>query len=199
MATDYLSVIRGIQAAGPYNLLGWSFGGLVAHAMATQLQSMGERVSMLALLDSYPFDEKARACSSRDPDREAAIAIGAFDPLQAILERVHGDEQIHSPLEEGDCEAVAEVYRNNVHIMGNYIPRRFTGDILLFVAGEGGAKPSFRSWTPYTNGRIQVYQVDCDHDSMMDALPARGIGEVLARELDKQRRIGQPEHPWRTK
>ena len=35
-------------AVGPYNLLGWSFGGLVAHAMATQLQAMGEEVSILA-------------------------------------------------------------------------------------------------------------------------------------------------------
>ena len=54
MAADYLDVIREVQPAGPYNLLGWSFGGLVAHAMATQLQAMDEEVSLLALLDSYP-------------------------------------------------------------------------------------------------------------------------------------------------
>jgi nonribosomal peptide synthetase DhbF len=201
MATDYLSVIRRIQTVGPYNLLGWSFGGLVAHAMATQLQSMGEQVSTLALLDSYPFDEEGRASGSRDQNSEPATpALGlAHDPLQAILERVHREGYTHLPLEESDYEAITNVYANNARIMRKYSPRRFTGDILLFVANEGDAKPSFRSWTPYVDGRIQVYHVDCDHDSMMDALPARSIGEVLARELDKQRRIDQPGYPWRTK
>ena len=41
-------LIRKVQPAGPYNLLGWSFGGLVAHAIATQLQSMGEECAACA-------------------------------------------------------------------------------------------------------------------------------------------------------
>ncbi len=61
MAEDYLSFIRRIQPHGPYNLLGWSFGGLVAHAIATQLQSMGEEVALLALLDSYRYSARRRA------------------------------------------------------------------------------------------------------------------------------------------
>jgi thioesterase domain-containing protein len=199
MATDYLSVIRRIQAVGPYNLLGWSFGGLVAHAVATQLQSMGEQVSTLALLDSYPFDEEGRASISNDRNSEPVTPALAHDPVRAILERVHREGSMHSPIGESDYEAISHVYANDVRIMRKYSPRRFTGDILLFVANEGAAKPSFRAWTPYIDGRIQVYHVDCDHDSMMDALPARSIGEVLARDLDKQRRIDQPGYPWRTK
>jgi thioesterase domain-containing protein len=54
MALDYLSRIREIQPSGPYRLLGWSFGGLVAHAMATRLQDQGEEVDLLVLLDAYP-------------------------------------------------------------------------------------------------------------------------------------------------
>src|SRR5262245_43981798 len=40
MAAEYLNIISKIQRVEQYNLLGWSFGGLVAHAIATQLQSM---------------------------------------------------------------------------------------------------------------------------------------------------------------
>ena len=61
MAADYLDLIRKIQPSGPYNLLGWSFGGLVAHAIATKLQAAGEEVALLALLDSYPCDFAALA------------------------------------------------------------------------------------------------------------------------------------------
>ena len=34
MAEDYVNAIRQIQPQGPYHLLGWSFGGVVAYAMA---------------------------------------------------------------------------------------------------------------------------------------------------------------------
>src|SRR5581483_1008225 len=54
LAAQYVDQIRRIQPFGPYRLLGWSFGGLVAHAMATQLESEGERVDLLAVLDAYP-------------------------------------------------------------------------------------------------------------------------------------------------
>jgi enterobactin synthetase component F len=54
MAADYLDQIRKIQPAGPYHLIGWSLGGLVAHAMASLLQQQGDEIAILALLDSYP-------------------------------------------------------------------------------------------------------------------------------------------------
>ncbi|MFD0392004.1 phosphopantetheine-binding protein [Streptomyces nogalater] len=41
-------------ATGPYRLLGWSFGGLVAQEMAVQLQDAGEEVELLMLLDAFP-------------------------------------------------------------------------------------------------------------------------------------------------
>ncbi|WP_255306048.1 amino acid adenylation domain-containing protein [Streptomyces sp. Wb2n-11] len=61
MAADYVRQIRSVRPAGPYHLLGWSFGGLVAHAMATRLQDEGERVGVLAVLDAYPDNKRAFA------------------------------------------------------------------------------------------------------------------------------------------
>jgi pimeloyl-ACP methyl ester carboxylesterase len=54
MAADYLAHVREVQPSGPYHLLGWSFGGLVAHEMAVQLQRSGERVGLLSVLDAFP-------------------------------------------------------------------------------------------------------------------------------------------------
>ena len=54
MVADYLGQIREIQPAGPYHLLGWSFGGLVAYSLGSHLQLQGEQVPLLVLLDSYP-------------------------------------------------------------------------------------------------------------------------------------------------
>jgi thioesterase domain-containing protein/aryl carrier-like protein len=54
MAADYFVQIRAIQPAGPYHLIGWSFGGVVAQAIATHIQNAGEEVALLAILDGYP-------------------------------------------------------------------------------------------------------------------------------------------------
>jgi thioesterase domain-containing protein len=199
MAADYLAVIRKIQTNGPYNLLGWSFGGLVAHAMATRLQSMDEEVSLLALLDSYPSDR----CSlpkayNEENEREllSAMTDGTLPSLRAGLERI-GHPTL--PLAEQDYEAVKNACENNIRIVGTFAPERFEGDVLLFVAGNSHAEPPIASWKPYVEGCIHVHEISCTHDAIMDAQPAEKIGKVLTNELGKQRTVKQSRAQWRTK
>ncbi|MDB9514491.1 amino acid adenylation domain-containing protein, partial [Kamptonema animale CS-326] len=52
MAAFYIAAVREVQPQGPYFLGGWSFGGLVAFEMAQQLQQSGDRVALLAILDT---------------------------------------------------------------------------------------------------------------------------------------------------
>jgi len=52
MADCYIEALRQVQPHGPYQLGGWSFGGLVAYEMAQQLHQAGEQVSLLAILDT---------------------------------------------------------------------------------------------------------------------------------------------------
>src|SRR5262249_41047034 len=75
MAADYIDQIRVVQPAGPYHLLGWSFGGIVAHAVATELQRHGERIAFLANIDAYPGY----------PTRENAPIMDKQDILTGLL------------------------------------------------------------------------------------------------------------------
>jgi thioesterase domain-containing protein/acyl carrier protein len=52
MAADYIKEIQTIQPDGPYLIVGYSFGGLVAFEIACQLASQGKKVDLLALLDN---------------------------------------------------------------------------------------------------------------------------------------------------
>lgn len=52
MAEQYVSAMRKVQPMGPYHLLGYSFGGIVAYEMARQLLQSGEQVGGLYLIDS---------------------------------------------------------------------------------------------------------------------------------------------------
>jgi thioesterase domain-containing protein len=54
MARYSLDAVRQLQPHGPYLLVGFSLGGLVTLEMAQQLIAEGEKVSLLAMLDTYP-------------------------------------------------------------------------------------------------------------------------------------------------
>ncbi|MBA2930407.1 amino acid adenylation domain-containing protein [Pseudomonas sp. CCUG 57209] len=53
MAIDYSQYIRQQQASGPYHLVGWSLGGTLAVLVAQELESQGQRVEFLGLVDSF--------------------------------------------------------------------------------------------------------------------------------------------------
>jgi thioesterase domain-containing protein len=52
MGQRYLDWIREIQPTGPYFLGGWCFGGLIAYEVAGLLQDAGERIELLAAIES---------------------------------------------------------------------------------------------------------------------------------------------------
>jgi SagB-type dehydrogenase family enzyme len=52
MAAHHITAIKAIQPMGPYQVGGWSFGGLVAFEIAQQLHRAGNPVSLLVLLDT---------------------------------------------------------------------------------------------------------------------------------------------------
>ena len=54
MAEFYLAAIKKFQPRGPYKLIGYSFGGLVALEMAQSMFEVGEEVSLLVLVAAYP-------------------------------------------------------------------------------------------------------------------------------------------------
>ena len=53
LANDYIYYMRLIQPKGPYNLLGWSFGGVLAFEVARQLIARGSIVKNIILIDPF--------------------------------------------------------------------------------------------------------------------------------------------------
>jgi polyketide synthase PksN len=52
MAAYYIDVIRSAQPEGPYDLGGYSFGGVIAYEVARQLQASGQDVDTIVMLDT---------------------------------------------------------------------------------------------------------------------------------------------------
>jgi nonribosomal peptide synthetase DhbF len=196
MCSDYLDQIRVIQPSGPYHLLGWSFGGFVAFGIANRLELQGEQIALLALLDSYPIDQEIppHIPDEQEIIRTALEALG-YDPvnlgeaplrLSSLKELLRCDGHVLSNLEDRHLSAMLEIYRYNVRLAATFVPERFDGDLLIFVATQDKAEPPADAWRPYVRGQIRVHQVASRHERMTEPGPLAQIGQVLAAELEKR-------------
>jgi polyketide synthase PksN len=52
MAAYYIYIIRSVQPEGPYDLGGYSLGGVLAYEVARQLQELGQAAASIVMLDS---------------------------------------------------------------------------------------------------------------------------------------------------
>ncbi|GAA4024768.1 hypothetical protein GCM10022247_56490 [Allokutzneria multivorans] len=197
MVADFAELIRSVQPEGPYHLVGWSFGGNLAHALATHLEDVG----LLAILDAYPAEESKRGQS----DRKALLA-SMFEEYA----KAYGDEGAEVPedeeslrarivdylgrgsselsrLDEQRRSAVLEVMVTNATLALTHEPESYPGDVVLVVAGRSRkdwATPE--SWKSTVDGEIIVHEVDCLHENMMEPGPATEICEILEAGLPQE-------------
>ncbi|MFD7453398.1 amino acid adenylation domain-containing protein [Kitasatospora sp. NPDC059827] len=194
IAGKYLGEMLEIQPAGPYRILGWSFGGLVAHEIAVQLQARGEQVELLADLDGYPG---TGAPAEELPDDRAVLAElleraglpgdGPLDPGTARRRLAEAGNAL-AELDETELVRLLGVIRTHSALGEAHRPGRFQGDLLLFAATRGRTPgdPDEESWRAHVTGRILRHPVDSDHDSMLEPAPAESIGKTLSAALRKE-------------
>jgi thioesterase domain-containing protein len=186
LAVDYVNLIRTIQPFGPYNLLGWSFGGLVAYAIATNFQRDRQEVALLALLDSFPSCAKVMQPSD-DQHRMEMRLPDAKDDLEIILNELQRDGYLPSTLVEHQRQAIRDNMRRSSFLVSAFAPAQYQSDLSLFVAAKSERQPPINRWRRYVKGKIRVYHVDCTHAQMMDPSAALQIGRFLTPELGKMK------------
>ncbi|MFE4800855.1 amino acid adenylation domain-containing protein, partial [Streptomyces sp. NPDC056708] len=177
MVREYIDEIRSVQPTGPYHLLGWSFGGLVAHDIAARLQADGQEVASLTLLDAYPDDSgEVPALKYDDPELLAMVVASLGDSGTAGLVSDFGDVGIR---------AIARTFADNVNTQHTLPTRVFGGDMLLFVASATG-REEFSTpdlWKPFVSGRINVHEIDATHGAMTGQAALATIGPLLSEWL----------------
>ena len=211
MAADYADHINMVQPAGPYCLLGWSFGGIVAHAVATELQQRGKQVALLAVLDTYPACGQLSHEDVPELD-ERDMLIGMLDALGYDVKSLKGkpltfaqaveifrrsQDSVWASFEEFHLSAVAKILTNNSHIMVDFTPDRFHGDLLLFTSTiheptiyqpktpQPDDVPTPEAWKPYVDGTIETHAIVSRHDRMMQSGALAQIGPILAVKLQE--------------
>lgn len=191
IAQDYAEIVTSHQKNGPYRLLGWSVGGMVAHAVACELQKQGHRVELLALMDSYPSDLWAfLADRPLTAQEEESLALAALlfiagisppgcdakgssiftSPMAPILRkdaiallRAH-DDPLASLDDDVLCNLV-QVVVNSRRIVSTAKHPTFDGDMLFFTAANPRAETWLdrSAWQGYLTGVLTNVDIDCDH------------------------------------
>ncbi|MCM6775416.1 amino acid adenylation domain-containing protein [Nocardia sp. CDC159] len=197
-AKDYVAHIKSVQPHGPYHLLGWSLGGLIAQEIAVRLQEAGEQVALLALMDSYQLSDEWLEHAIPG----IADIIGEFgsdllggdhavDPrltLQDAAELLRNRPGPFAALTVEHLQRLYTGYANGAVLAHGFRPRVFDGDLLFFTAADdeiNRADPTrcAQAWEPYVTGAIHDQKVRCRHSGMTTPEALAVIGPVLRDHL----------------
>jgi Thioesterase domain/Phosphopantetheine attachment site len=173
MAAHHVATIRQHQAAGPYRLLGWSLGAVLAHEVTRQLTATGATVELLVLIDPR-----------LDPDTEGGAAID--DSLEHTLRAI--DPERYEQYRIRCAEAVTAAV--------NYRPEPATAESTVFVSALDNPNPE--QWRALSAGPLAIEESSVVHHAMGAAEAMTAIAETVARHLppaDQNRQPGQTPGP----
>jgi thioesterase domain-containing protein/acyl carrier protein len=204
MARNYADRLQSVYPDGPYKLLGWSFGGPVAHALAVELRRRGRVVDRLILVDPVlnPHDAVTNHASNEEGQGESRL-LNAFlrssriaipEQSQPLTYR-RAEELIRQ--QEGVVEFVlpprqlfelaVQYHNTNELFLRGHVPDVFDGDMTIFSATPNEDDSELcnpQNWRPYVAGDITVHQVNCEHDQMMTTESLDTYGHQLKHSLE---------------
>jgi amino acid adenylation domain-containing protein len=202
MASYFIQAIETIQPNGPYLLLGYSFGGIIAFEMARQLTDRGQQVAFLGLLDircptlekvNLSFDrwlnlhfnqlqklaltDKIKYCFNRIFFNKETKKIAYRDEVVSTLSNI----EIFSPelLNVLDC---------NLRARKNYKPQIYAGQATLFWSEYQSLYIDLYpelGWGNLVAGGIEIQYLPGDHNALMQEPYVRVLAEKLKLCIDR--------------
>jgi thioesterase domain-containing protein/acyl carrier protein len=193
IAASFIESIRTVQPFGPYQLAGHSAGGLIAFEVAHLLVSQGEKISLLALLDTYgprsrrlPLLKRVpahwRALKSRE--QKERIAYLAFTLCHKINKAWNQAVTSISSLRSVQSVALASKNLSNIYdaAFRDYVPQVFPGHAVLLRSRVPKATcydDAERGWTDMFMKGLEVYEVSGDHRTMLHEPQVRDVAAHL--------------------
>jgi thioesterase domain-containing protein/acyl carrier protein len=209
LAEIYLADIRQVQPTGPYQVCGFSFGGIVAFEVARRLRNIGEAVSFLGLLDTFnpahyrsmPFLMSLRFRSIYLSDRLTQFAHrffhGEWKELFAqlqdhVLWRVREviwslRRKKPSVPDQSARKEIQDVVVMFANIGWEFSPKKYPGRIFLFRAAKRRAEfaeDKGLGWDDIAEEGVQVCNIPGDHFTILEGADvldlARSLNSYLA-------------------
>lgn len=198
-AAEYIERLKAAAPQGPYWLVGECVGGILAHAIAGELDARGERVALLALLDT-PFPTPRRRLLHwvhwlRSPWGDNIVrrighhrrAVGRLESGRARYVFEKGRTALRALLSLGYRER-RRLTRRRAAYVGALLaarPQPFRGPALAVLSEERRGQGTASAWAPLVES---LTVVDCpgDHHTYIREHAAR-VAEVLRGWIEASR------------
>lgn len=169
LASEYLDTIRAAQPDGPYHLVGFSFGGVVAFEVAQQLRALGERVAFLTILDS----------DTPGPPRRSAIGT--------LRKSLRGVRAAGTALLRGgtpvDLDNAARDARY-IDIMTRYQPQAYAGPALFVLSSDGLVHDPGYGWDSLVTD-LQTARIETSHVGLLRANSVQAVAALMVEHLNQ--------------
>ena len=216
MADHYIKEIRSLQPEGPYFLLGFSMGGLLAFEIAQQFHAQGQKVALLALIDTYADVDFQQLSLGEQVSRHLTTLLQAGPAyiLTLLKNKIHrrknnAEERtqeitprffsmIERPLTDasGHLSIEESIVAAHRQAQSNHIPKVYPGRVVFFQAMDlalvGGWLPDARiCWGRRAIGGVEFYKVPGNHATVVREPHVQVLAEKLMACLDQAQAGGQ--------
>jgi amino acid adenylation domain-containing protein/non-ribosomal peptide synthase protein (TIGR01720 family) len=204
LARGYADEVRRLVPDGPYHLLGWSFGGPVAHRMACALQADGAEIGSLVIVDSVPSEAETWRAAGDERDREyAEWYLGPLPEAAALAARTDAEGVVGLADELAWLEdsgratdsvmvdkLVAVARRHSAHLEEAGPTPVFHGDVVFIGSTPDEEEPYTAdptTWDPFVDGALAEHHVGFPHHRLMTHRAIEELGPLVRRLLAEGR------------
>lgn len=193
-----IEAMKSAQSAGPYRLLGYSNGGIVAFEMARRLLERGDKVASLTMLDSLspallaqaPMEEMTVEVFKHfvgslggtvEIDVERLKAMPEGERSGFLYDQVAG---LGIDLPKKQFFATFDVATGSERQCREYRPAKLPQkiEVTVFRATAGFKDvPADYGWGEFLSNPVKTCDIDADHFNLLEKDPI----ELVARQLDQ--------------
>jgi amino acid adenylation domain-containing protein len=208
MARCYREAIETLQACGPYALVGWSMGGLIAYEMAQQWIEAGKEIALLALIETRAFlDGQVRADLTQEAEDDGRLLAYFLEDLKRVMGKGGNPDgpsqnlfpqqqlgRISRELTTGtpspaspDLQHIRQgwrVFQANVKATARYIPKPCPQPLVLFHGDDDPADNGL-GWSPLAAAGLYKHPIGGDHYSILEPPLVGEVATVLDTYLLK--------------
>ena len=179
IARTTIALLREVQPTGPYSLAGYSFGGLVAYELARTLESAGDTVAYLGLIDTLP---PAAALTGREETTRRWARRLKLVLTGGLLRTVAG--RLREGFSRSPISSEVEFFNASWIVASSYLPGRYEGPVTYYQAEDrlpfvGNILAAWRRVAP----NLLVAEVPgchVDEDGTRPSVLAEQFADVLA-------------------
>ena len=199
IADVFIREIRHVQPAGPYYLVGYCLGGVIAYETACRLHAEGQEARLLGLIETFvpgAIQSRSRFERIKVHLKRFAARRGA-ERIEYIRERLFGRQE-SAPQQIDDFEEGVGVTDTIRKVAGaanraaiRYKARPYAGPVTLFRAAEQPDWLDFvvdmpmNGWERLARGGVLTHSVPCDHIDVFKEPYVQTLARGLQDSLDR--------------